>query len=330
MKRLFNWLKEKNIIKEKDIINVGFLLFFFVFSIMILLFVIQLHSQTIELQKNNKQIESLLEANNSLVKKVVELKTKERKKIENIRDYILRYYRTVPPTVAMEIARNIIIASDKYNIPITPIVAVMEIESQFNPSAIGKKTKYGKARGLMQVMPKWWVKEFNLHSKYTLHDISIGIDSGVRVLKIYLCEKDNNMKKALYKYVNGDSTYVNDVYISMGKFVVFKGLANKAIIEEQPILQIDEEEEPKKKEVILEVDKKEETPKTFIHTVKYRGETLSLIAKWYTGDLLNWKKIHAVNPNIIETRMQIGDKITIPIEMMNSFILLTKEYVQTN
>ncbi|HBN26306.1 MAG TPA: hypothetical protein DD405_02425 [Desulfobacteraceae bacterium] len=29
----------------------------------------------------------------------------------------------------------------------------------------------------------------------------------------------------------------------------------------------------------------------FIHSVKWPGETIKIIAKWYTGDITNWKSI---------------------------------------
>ena len=313
MGKVFNWIKKNS---YNCILGTIGVLIFTAFSFM----VFQVASYKAQLQVNEERVNNLLDANNSLAEKVVEFQEKEKQQVNNIRNYILRYYRTVPPIVAMEIAKNIIIASEKHNLPVATIIGVMEIESRFNAAAIGKKTEYGKARGLMQVMPMWWLKELNLNSKYELHGIETGINSGAHVLKKYLKEKNNNMEKALFKYVNGDYKYVNDVYKSMGKFIVFSGLY----------------EEPKNeivKEVNIQLDEQsteKEEIETFTHTVKYRGETLSLIAKWYTGDVLNWKKIHKLNPNIIEKKMQIGVTVILPIELVKTTNLLTKEYVQLN
>jgi len=307
MGKVINWIKKNSF---NCILGTIGVLIFTAFFFM----VFQVASYKAQLQVNEERVNNLLNANNSLAEKVVEFQEKEKQQVNNIRNYILRYYRTVPPIVAMEIAKNIIIASEKHKFPITPIVAVMEIESQFNAAARSHKG----ARGLMQVMPLW-LKELNLNNKYELHDIEIGIDSGTYILKKYLSNKDYNMERALYQYVGGDSSYISKVYNSMGRFVVFKGISNN---KKEVSIQLDEEQSA------IEID--EEETKTFTHTVKYRGETLSLISKWYTGDVLNWKQIHKLNPKIEEYKMQIGDTITLPIELVKTTNPLMKEYVQTN
>ena len=42
------------------------------------------------------------------------------------------------------------------------------------------------------------------------------------------------------------------------------------------------------------------TPKktSFVHMVQWSGETLPIIAKWYTGDSDNWQFLADANPNI--------------------------------
>jgi hypothetical protein len=59
-------------------------------------------------------------------------------------------------------------------------------------------------------------------------------------------------------------------------------------------------------------------PGDFEHTVRWRGESLSLIAKWYTGHFENWKALSQANPNRNPNRIMIGDLIYIPQEMMNT------------
>ena len=54
----------------------------------------------------------------------------------------------------------------------------------------------------------------------------------------------------------------------------------------------------------------------FIHTVSLEGETLSIIAKWYTGELDNWKVLAEANPDIDPNRIFIGNEIAIPRELM--------------
>lgn len=282
-----------------------------------------------QIQTNEKRIASLSEANKELALKVVEFENEKRNELETIKNYILKYFKTIPPTIAQDIAKNVILAANKYKLPVATIVAVMEIESQFNPTLCSSKG----ARGLMQVM-SIWVKELGLNSRFDFHDITTGIDSGAYVLKKYLTNEknDGNMEKALYQYVNYDKQYVRDVYNAMGKFIVFKGLPDK----KDNLKEVIQKEE----DILLELDNKEQetvveeeaikTLQSFTHTVKYHGETLSLIAKWYTGSVMNWKKIQELNPNIIPEQMQIGATIILPIELLKTRVLLMKEYVQTN
>ncbi len=253
--------------------------------------------------KNKSEIKNLSVLNSELQSKI---EIEKIKPINDIKNYISIHYKTVPTSIIDEIAENILIASKKYSISFITIIAVMEVESSFNPMQIGPRTKYGKARGLMQVMPIFWTKEFGLKSKYDFHDIQIGIDSGTRVLKKYLIQKNYDMKKALYKYVNGDNQYIKDVYECMGKFVVFRSVSNIKI--QNSITKI---QSP--------INKNETTEKDFIYIVK-RGETLSLIAKQKTGNINNWKKLLKANPYIIPEKMPIGAKIIIPKELLKTTI----------
>lgn len=56
----------------------------------------------------------------------------------------------------------------------------------------------------------------------------------------------------------------------------------------------------------------------FDHRVKWSGETLSLIAKWYTGSYGNWRAIAQANPDLDPNCIAVGDTIHIPPEMMKT------------
>ena len=56
----------------------------------------------------------------------------------------------------------------------------------------------------------------------------------------------------------------------------------------------------------------------FEHRVKWSGETLSLIARWYTGNYGNWKAIARANPGLNPNRISVGNIIYIPPEMMKT------------
>jgi hypothetical protein len=57
-------------------------------------------------------------------------------------------------------------------------------------------------------------------------------------------------------------------------------------------------------------------PVYFNHTVKYAGETLAMIAGWYTGNSKNWEIILQHNPGLDVKRIRIGDVILIPQELV--------------
>ncbi len=73
----------------------------------------------------------------------------------------------------------------------------------------------------------------------------------------------------------------------------------------------------------------ERQPKTeiYLHTVKWAGETLSIIASWYTGEGRNWKALVNANPSLVPTRIREGDKIGIPGGLLKTRQPMTKEFV---
>jgi hypothetical protein len=65
----------------------------------------------------------------------------------------------------------------------------------------------------------------------------------------------------------------------------------------------------------------------FVHTVKFKGESVSIIAGWYTGDIQNWKILAEHNPDINPNRIFEGNKIRIPEYMMKNRAPMPKDYV---
>ena len=65
----------------------------------------------------------------------------------------------------------------------------------------------------------------------------------------------------------------------------------------------------------------------FVHQVRWSGESLSLIAKWYTGHYGNWKALAQANPNLNPNRIALGNRINIPPEMMTTKKLLPRKVV---
>ncbi|MFP3870320.1 MAG: LysM peptidoglycan-binding domain-containing protein [Syntrophobacteria bacterium] len=61
-------------------------------------------------------------------------------------------------------------------------------------------------------------------------------------------------------------------------------------------------------------------PADHVHTIRWPGETLSIIAKWYTGDAENWRALAQANPNLDPNFIRVGDRIRI-----HSGLLKTRE-----
>ena len=65
----------------------------------------------------------------------------------------------------------------------------------------------------------------------------------------------------------------------------------------------------------------------YAHKVRWEGETLSLIAKWYTGKFENWRGIVKANPKLNPNRMYIGCKILIPEDLVENRKPMPQEFL---
>ncbi len=54
------------------------------------------------------------------------------------------------------------------------------------------------------------------------------------------------------------------------------------------------------------------------HTVRWPGESLSLIASWYTGSSKNWQKLAKANPGLNPNRIKGGHVILIPSSLLKT------------
>ena len=70
-------------------------------------------------------------------------------------------------------------------------------------------------------------------------------------------------------------------------------------------------------------------PQRYTHEVRWPGETLSHIARWYTSSESNWEKIAEANPGLKPRRIQIGDKILIPEELLKVRKPMPRDYVHS-
>ena len=66
------------------------------------------------------------------------------------------------------------------------------------------------------------------------------------------------------------------------------------------------------------------------HTVRYQGETLSLIAKWYTGEARNWPILADRNPDVSPNNLRIGELILIPRNMVVNSEPMPRSYMPSS
>ena len=189
----------------------------------------------------------------NIKRRVENIKTLDDLLERDIKLYIKAQYKKVPVSVAKNIAFHIIKYGKQYKISPVLLVGIIQVESGFNPMITGPKTKYGYARGLMQVMPEW-VKKLGLKSVYDLYDINTNIESGSKVFNIHLEEAKGDIGEALYLYVNKNRPYVINVFTSMGKFTAFRSTIEVGKDETAPISELRNEKKVKK-EVLPNVDK---------------------------------------------------------------------------
>jgi hypothetical protein len=65
----------------------------------------------------------------------------------------------------------------------------------------------------------------------------------------------------------------------------------------------------------------------YVHTVRYSGETISIIAAWYTGDGENWEALARANPQIEPKLIFEGNQILIPERLLKNREAMPKKFV---
>ena len=81
----------------------------------------------------------------------------------------------------------------------------------------------------------------------------------------------------------------------------------------------------KTREPLPEYSSAEHRKDYYKHTVRWPGESLSLIASWYTGSSENWRKLAKVNPRLKPNRIKGGDVIMIPSALLKTRVPLPQK-----
>lgn len=135
--------------------------------------------------KQNEQIHSVVVTSNKVIK------------INNNYDRIKEISKiTEKPIEKVKYINNIIRNKcSKYSMPQKFIQAICIIESDYNPNCVGPQTKYGKARGIIQLMPEL-LKEYNVNNPFNPEE---SINAGIQYLNFLI----NRYSKKEYYDQNG-------------------------------------------------------------------------------------------------------------------------------
>jgi len=68
-------------------------------------------------------------------------------------------------------------------------------------------------------------------------------------------------------------------------------------------------------------------PAYHVHTVKWPGESLSIISKWYTGDMENWRALARANPGLDPNRIHVGERVQIPLSILKTGEPMPRDFV---
>ena len=111
-------------------------------------------------------------------------------------DMSQRLAKQVPnPQERLEILKNVHRHATRANVAPELVLAVIDVESDFDRYAISSAT----ALGLMQVMP-FWVPELGYKDKNELFKIDVNVLLGCTILKYYLDMERGDLVKGLARY----------------------------------------------------------------------------------------------------------------------------------
>lgn len=128
-----------------------------------------------------------------------------------VANFITRKYG-VSSEVVQEFVRTAFAAGKQYGIDPLLVVAMMAVESSFNPIA----ESYAGAKGLMQIIPKYHLEKFaEFGGEHAVFDPRVNIVVGARIVREYLMMASGDLFTALQTYAGAladkQATYTHRV-----------------------------------------------------------------------------------------------------------------------
>ena len=145
------------------------------------------------------------------------------KEMDIISKFIKKRNNRVPSLVADQMAHSIVVRCEEGNIPTELVIGIIEVESLYDPYAIGPPVggnHLRRARGLGQILDNTCggLKV----SKDKLHNINYNIHCIVDKMNEKLKATGGDVWKSLYCYVGKDDKYASKVFKVAGEFRYFR------------------------------------------------------------------------------------------------------------
>jgi hypothetical protein len=139
-------------------------------------------------------------------------------------EYMARKYY-VSRQVVQELVKTAYVVGRQYNVDPTLLVAVIAIESSFNPIA----ESVAGAKGLMQIIPKFHQEKFTeFGGEHAVFDPHANITVGARIIREYLQASSGNLAAALQTYAGAlpdrDASYTHKVLNEKDRLDAILGL----------------------------------------------------------------------------------------------------------
>ena len=154
---------------------------------------------------------------------VREYNIKINREMDVMTQFIKSTNNRVPLLVADYISNSIITNCKAYDVPSELILGIVEVESFYDPYAIGSPVggnKRRRARGLGQILDEKCGKEKIIKDK--LHNIEYNIVCTIKIIKSKLVSTKGDLNKSLYYYVGKDEKYAAKVFKTMGEYTYFR------------------------------------------------------------------------------------------------------------
>ncbi len=183
--------------KNKKYIVISVLLFLIL--VLSLLFSVKFYINNQKLISENQKLEKKISAVNKQLIKI-------QNKMQLVNFKVNSFERRFPEY--SRIVDTVYTKSKKYGFNPNLILALIKVESSFNPRAISSVGAYG----LMQINYSVWKNTLNIDPD-KIFDIDYNIEMGLKILKKYYDESHGDIKRALFLYNNG-YFYKNKSYVT--------------------------------------------------------------------------------------------------------------------